>query len=165
MGVGLFILFEPYLSDASIDSDGKLIAKVLPEIDDIAKKMGVTPLSNFGLNPDISDDYKNKLEKAANVFFSEDTQSGGIGTNFGEQFEKLIDGVEDYVDNEEFFDISDGINTISSILNYIQNLKKNDPDYSTRIDGFDFILEELEEYCKCLEIGKKQGARFRFEMW
>lgn len=47
MGVGLFPVFDPQLSDAPFNSDGKLLASELFVLDSICAQLGVPKLSSF----------------------------------------------------------------------------------------------------------------------
>ncbi len=139
MGVGLFLVFQPEFPGSTIDSDGKTLALALPDLDQLARKLEVTPLSEFGLKGDIPSECKN-------------------------DFQAYLDADEEDLEfSEEWYNVDNGIITFTALLSYMQQTGNTKPGRLARESGL--VTVELEDCLKCLNAAKSHGVRFRFDMW
>ena len=106
MGAEVFPVFNPRVSAASFDADGKLLLREHEALDSIANDLNLTPFTAYGDNRDVPADF--------------DGDPDELDGNLGEW-----DG---------WFWIDDGLKTIDGLVNAIKNDpdmagRLEDPDY------------------------------------
>lgn len=108
MGVSYYIILEKESNEIDLEVCGKGIAKDIENLDKIAKKIGVIPLSNF---------YSINEESMLDLL--------------GEDFDSID------VPPESWFDANDGLKTVHALLDYVQN-NNLDLNKNTIVDLMDF---------------------------
>ncbi|MFC2172194.1 hypothetical protein ACFLU6_06130 [Acidobacteriota bacterium] len=131
--------FKDEVSEAVFDSDGKTITLTLPLLDEIARNLDLKPLSGFGDNRQVPED-----------------------------FDGDIDDLEEMMgEYDEWHSISDCISTIDGLIQHIRS-NKSDVETEIKInysliESSDFIIDDLEELHRCMVAAKSQTDSFRFE--
>lgn len=93
MGTEVYPVFKPRVPEATFDSDGKAILREHIALDNIASERRLTPLSSFGDNREIPEDFDGDPD----------------------ELEELLG------EWEEWFSIDDGLKTVDGLIHAIRN--------------------------------------------
>ncbi len=67
MGVGIYPCFRPHIPEAAFDCDGKVLLAEYEFLDEIAFELGLAPLSSFGDNRPIPEDFDGNPDELTTI--------------------------------------------------------------------------------------------------
>lgn len=160
MGSALFVVLERPIDGIDPSAtNGKFLARCSDELDAVAEELNVTPLGQLvsmspdevegmldmgGIGPDELDGLPDELREAVADGVNE------INSAFGELEAHIA---EHGVLPEEWFEASDGLQTVQRLLRYLRTSQ----DRIARAEGVAGDLEEIEQILKAAD---QAGVRF-----
>jgi hypothetical protein len=137
MGIGIFPSFRPEVEGAIFNSDGKLLASLLPQLDSICVRLGVTKLSGFTDN----------REPPAGLGFDIDADPEEVELLMGEW--------------NEWFHAEAAIPTLEALVAAIPS----QPDLPLHPRDRAALSSDLREILSSLRLAAEAGATFRLELF
>jgi hypothetical protein len=144
MGVCIGLTFDPELEEAkeAFGTDGKCIARALPELDEICLAAHVTKLSAF-------------VDSGAYDLSEEEYES------MPEEFRPEAE--PDYEEEAEFRECSEIITAVAAVIKALESRSSGTESFSP--EAADNILEDLRLMLKALEIGSQADAKCILFLW